>query len=72
MDKEYEYSGPVTQFNRCIERNWKASTTASSKKKALNNLVFRYKREHNMISSANIKLQGTLTEVKRKENTTND
>lgn len=58
--KEYAYSGPVMEFDNCIERNWKASTYAISEKKALSNLAFRYKRDHNRAPNARITLPGKI------------
>lgn len=65
--KEYQYAGPVMEFDRCVERNWKASTWAVSPKKALSNLVYRYKMEHNRDRSAKIVLTGKLMERKEGE-----
>lgn len=63
QNKEFEYSGPVMKFDICIERDWNAATWAPTKKKALNNLTYRYKRDHNMISNTKIELPGKLIEV---------
>jgi predicted lipase len=62
MNKRYDYSGPVFKFETCIEQNWEASTWAPTKKKALSNLTYRYKRDHDMIPSTKIELIGTLVE----------
>lgn len=59
--KQYTYSGPVIEFDKCIERNWKASTWAMSEKKALSNLSFRYKRDHNRAANSQITLPGKIT-----------
>ncbi len=56
----YRYSGPVTEFNRCIALNWKAETVASSEKKARSNLAYRFKKENNRTPSSNIRLTGKL------------
>lgn len=60
MKHEYTYSGPVMQFGTCIDRNWKAATWADSEKKAMSNLSFRYKRDHNMARNTKIELTGKL------------
>lgn len=62
MNKEYEYSGPVLKFGTCVESDWRSSTWAPSKKKALNNLTYRYKRDHDMVPSTKIELIGKLVE----------
>ena len=64
QNKQYVYSGPVMEFDNCIERNWKASTWAMSDKKALSNLAFRYKRDHNRAPNAKITLPGKITLAK--------
>lgn len=61
--KEYTYSGPVMEFDKCIQRNWTATTWAKSEKKALNNLAFRYKRDHNRAANSKITLPGKITLV---------
>lgn len=63
QSKQYTYSGPVMEFDNCIERDWKASTYATSEKKALSNLTFRYKRDHNRTPNAKITLPGKITLV---------
>lgn len=62
MHKEYNYSGPVMQFGKCVLHTWTATTYAPSKQKAMSNLKYRYKRDHNLVSTANITLPGKLTE----------
>lgn len=62
-NKEFKYSGPVIQFDICIERDWKTTTWAPTKKKALSNLTYRYKRDHDMVPSTKIELPGKLVEV---------
>lgn len=61
-NKFYEYRGPVARFGDVIERDWKAETWAQSEKKALSNLTYRYKRDHNMIPSTKVTLLGKLVE----------
>lgn len=65
-NKHYEYSGPVLKFDKCIQLEWKAGTWARTKKKALSNLAYRYKRDHNMVPSTVISLPGKLTEVEER------
>lgn len=51
-------------FDNCVERNWTVSTSAPSKVRALNNLIYRYKMDHNLSVKAKITLPGKLIEVK--------
>lgn len=61
QNKEYTYSGPVMEFDRCVDARWTASTYATSEKKALSNLAFRYKCDHNRAPNAKITLPGKIT-----------
>ena len=54
--KKYEYDGAVMEYDRCIERRWKASTYAISEKKSKSNLIWRYKRDNNKPQSSKITL----------------
>ena len=65
--KVYKYVGAVKRFDACINPYWTATTWAVSEKKALNNLAYRYKREHNMSPSAKISLPGKIVEVVKGE-----
>lgn len=59
----YMYEGPVKEFDTCIRNYWKATTYAVSEKKARTNLAYRYKKETNRTSNANITLPGKITLV---------
>ena len=64
MNRQYEYTGPVMEFDSCVDRYWKASTWAPSEKKALSNLTYRYKKDHNRAPHAKITLPGKLVLVR--------
>lgn len=57
----YSYVGPVMEFDKCINSNWKASTYAKSEKQARNNLAYQYKTKHGRTANAKITLPGKLT-----------
>lgn len=57
---KYTYDGPVKSFDRCISSRWQGTTYAVSEKKARSNLVYQYKRSHNMLPDAKIALPGKL------------
>ena len=59
----YSYQGPVMEFSRCVNDNWKAETMAPSAAKAKSNLAYRWKKENNRIPSAKITLPGKVTLV---------
>lgn len=59
---KYEYVGAVVENGILIMSNWSASTYASSSKKAINNLKFRFKKENNKPVNSKIELPGKLTQ----------
>lgn len=59
----YRYCGPVKEFDNVVNNKWEASTEAPSEKKARNNLVYRYKREHGRAVNSKITLPGKLTMI---------
>lgn len=58
--KRFGYDGVVTQFGSIINRNWNAETAATSEKKAMSNLKYRYKKDYNLLPSSKIELPGEL------------
>lgn len=63
----YIYNGPVLEFDTCIKRCWKASTYAASKKKAISNLSYRFKKEYGKAPNTKIVLPGKLTAFLQRE-----
>ena len=53
----YEYKGPVMEFDKCVDRNWTATTWAASESKARSNLAYRYKQD------CKITLPGKITKL---------
>lgn len=66
---QYEYDGPVMEFDRCILDRWVARTFASSEKKAKSNLTYRFKKNNNQVPGARIGLPGKIKMLERKERT---
>ena len=60
---QYTYDGPVTEFGTCVVNRWKASTYASSEKKARSNIMYQYKKANNKIAATKIILPGKLNLV---------
>ncbi len=54
MRKIYEYDGPVKYFAKVCDENFKARTWAATPRKALNDLIYRYKKEKNYGPEAKI------------------
>lgn len=59
----YEYKGAVMEFDKCVDRNWTATTWAASENKARSNLAYRYKQETNRAKGCSITLPGKLTKL---------
>lgn len=60
---QYNYRGPVMEFDRCVSNNWKGTTYAASEKKARSNLAYQFKKQNNRIASTRISLPGKLMRV---------
>lgn len=59
--ERYTYSGPVTEYGKCIANNWEGETYAPSEKKAISNLKYQFKKKNNRFAYAsNIGLPGKL------------
>lgn len=52
----YSYEGPVSSFGHIISDCWKKNTQAVSKAKALSNLKYNYKRDHELEPDFKIEL----------------
>ena len=59
MDKYY-YQGPVMMFDRCIANEWYGETTAVSESKAKSNLIYRFKKENNLLPNTKISFPGKI------------
>lgn len=59
----YLYNGPVMSFDKVISCSWQASTYAPTPQKAKSNLSYRFKKEHNLIPNAKIKLPNEVKEM---------
>ena len=46
--KKYKFQGIVRSFGNIVAQNWYAETCAISKAKAVVNIQFQYKKQHNM------------------------
>lgn len=56
----YVYDGPVMEFDRLIQNNWKGETMAVSETKARSNLSYQWKKRNNRISGTKIILPGKV------------
>lgn len=63
MKNKYRYIGPVSSFDKLIAERIVMETTATSPDKARSNIAFRYKKQHHIMSNAQIELPGTITKM---------
>lgn len=57
---KYFYDGPVMEFDICIADHWKGETMADSKKKAISNLTYQFKKQTNRANYTKITLPGEI------------
>lgn len=61
---EFGYEGTVKSFNTVLTNNWKGTTRAKSEKQARSNLIYQYKKQHDLdVRSAKISLPGRVFEI---------
>lgn len=63
VQRKYVYDGPVEAFGRYISRMWSGTTTAPTAEKARANLIFQFKKQHNMDPHTKIELVGKIYQV---------
>lgn len=59
----YLYEGPVMEFGRLVQNNWKGETMAVSETKARSNLSYQWKKRNNRIAGTRITLPGKLQRI---------
>ncbi len=59
----YLYEGPVMEFGRLVQNNWKGETVAVSETKARNNLSYQWKKRNNRMAGTRITLPGKLQRI---------
>lgn len=62
------YTGPVLRFDKIVNSNWSAITTAPTPAKALNNLKFRAKKELKLDITTKIELSPVCLKIISKKN----
>lgn len=66
----YIYEGAVLDgFDRVVTNKWKGTTYANSSAKAKNNLMYQFKKQYGLLSSAKIILGSNPTRISRNNNT---
>lgn len=65
MDKKkYTFHGIVKLFGETVNSNWFADTYAVSKKKAMSNFKYQYKKQKGLTKDAKVELKGEVKEWK--------
>lgn len=65
--RRYRYSGPVSQFGKCICNKWTGETIAATERRAKSNLAYQFKKETCRLGTTNISLPGELEEIEEVE-----
>lgn len=60
QEYKYSYNGPVMMFDQCITNLWYGETIAVSERKARNNLLYRWNKEHGFAPNAKVSLPGKI------------
>lgn len=63
----YSYTGPVMEFEHCIQRKWSGTTYAVSEQKARNNLTYQYKMQNKLKAATKISLPGKIELVQERK-----
>lgn len=64
----YRYEGPVWKYDRLVADIWKAETTAPTKRKAISNFKYRFKKEEGYSREVPVVLDETCINRVDKEN----
>lgn len=60
---QYRFTGAVKIFDRVVDPNWVAETTAASPARAKSNLAYRYKKLMGLEPQSKVTLDGTITKL---------
>ena len=51
MGKRYVYKGPVMIFGKLVTNSWSGETIAPTRKKAMSNLAYQFKKLNNILEN---------------------
>ena len=60
---KYTYKGPVMKFNTLVATDYKMVTIAPSKQKAISQMTYRFKKDHNLAAHTRITIKEDLVKV---------
>lgn len=60
---KYVYEGPVLEFEHLLTDKWRAETLVPTKRKAISNLQYQFKKNNNRLPNSKITLPGKLRMV---------
>lgn len=66
--KLYHYRGPVCRFERCVCNVWEGYTYSTNEINARKNLAQQYKKQNNLMPTANVSVPGKIEIFEREEN----
>lgn len=57
---KWKYKGPVLKFNTLVAAEFEMETIAESKQKAIAQMTYRFKKDHNLVPSTRITIKEDL------------
>lgn len=60
---KYSYKGPVLKFNTVVATDYKMETIAESKEKAISQMLYRFKKDHNLVPNTRITIKEDLVKI---------
>lgn len=57
---KFTYKGPVLMFDKVVATDYKFETIAENKKKAVANMKYQFKKDHNLVQTSKIALREDL------------
>lgn len=60
---KFYYKGPVLKFNTIVATEYQMETIAESKEKAIAQMTYRFKRDHNLVPNTRITIKEDLVHM---------
>jgi hypothetical protein len=57
---KFTYKGPVLMFDKVVATDYKCETIAENEKKAATNMVYNFKKDHNLVQSTRVTIKKDL------------
>ena len=57
---KYTYKGPIFKFNDIVANDYKMETIAENENKAASQMIYRFKKDHNLVQNTRITIRKEL------------